>query len=318
MKGGREMNGFSHKCLLMGIALALNAQNAKLEFEVASVHAVGQVPPTAPLAGRATGGPGSSDPERIIYSREPMVQLIELAYGVGQDRISGPDWIGMDNPRRADRFDITAKVRAGITQEQVAEMLRNLLAERFQLTVHRVTKEFSGYALVVAKGGAKLRESAGPPADSERGSLTSRQVELAQVGFPMLFPGFNMGASVKDRVVRDRFRDYSLPELADQVSVMLRAHVTDKTGLAGKYDLTLQFETPPNVLGLLMEMTAMVPHVHGQPVGLSKGPPDPAQEDGVEIISSAMEKQFGLKLEKTKIPLDILVVDHIEKNPSEN
>jgi uncharacterized protein (TIGR03435 family) len=316
MRFARCLNGHRHKCLLLGVALALNAQSTKLEFEVASVHPLGQVPPTPQLAGRVTGGPGSSDPGRIIYSREPMVQHIELAYDVGRDRISGPEWIGMDNSRLAVRFDITAKVPSGTTPEQVKEMLRNLLAERFQLSLHRVTKEFSGYALVVAKGGAKLRESAGPPADSERGSLASGQVELAQDGFPLLFPGFNMGASVKDRVVRDRFRDYSLAELADQISVMVQAHVTDKTGLAGKYDFTLQFETPPN--GLILEMTAMVPHVPGQPVGLIMGPPAPGQEDGVAIISAAMEKQFGLRLEPAKVPLDVLVIDHIERNPSEN
>jgi uncharacterized protein (TIGR03435 family) len=49
-----------------------------------------------------------------------------------------------------------------------------------------------------------------------------------------------------------------------------------------------------------------------------KDPPTPDQEAAVPIISAAMEKQFGLKLEKTKIPLDVLVIDHIEKTPSEN
>jgi uncharacterized protein (TIGR03435 family) len=244
------------------------------------------------------------------------VQLIELACGVGLDRISGPEWIGMDNPRAADRFEITAKVPAGTTREQVAEMLRNLLTQRFQLTLHRATKDFSGYALVVAKGGAKLRESAGPPADSERAAPLEGKAEFAQDSFPMLFPGFNMGASVKDRAVRDRFRDYSLAGLADELTVMLHAHVIDKTGLSGKYDFNLQFETPPNDFTLMM--SAMLPHVTGQPVGLSKDPPTPAQEDGVAIISSAMEKQFGLKLEKAKIPLEVLVIDHIEKKPSEN
>ena len=309
---------YSHKSkwLAIGLGATLGAQTAKLEFEVAAVQALGPVAPTALLAGRVTGGPGSSDPERIVYLREPMVQLIELAYGVGPDRISAPEWTGLDNPRAADRFNITAKVPPKTTPEQVKEMLRNLLAQRFQLTLHRVAQEFSGYALVVAKGGPKLQESAGPPADSERAPLVGGKADLAQDGFPMLHPGLNMGASVKDRGVRDRLRDYSLAELADELTVMLRAHVIDSTGLLGKYDFTLQFETPPN--DFTLAWTAMLPHVPGQPVGLSNGPPTPAQEDGVSIISSAMEKQFGLRLEKAKIPMDVLVIDHVEKKPSEN
>ncbi len=310
------MHVYKLKCLMIGAVVSLSAQTPKLEFEVAAVQALGQVAPTALLTGHITGGPGSGDPERIIYSREPMLNLIELAYGVGRDRIAGPEWIGMDNPRQADRFDITAKVPAGTTQEQVAEMLRSLLAERFQLAVHRVSREFSGYALVVAKGGAKLRESAGPPADSERAALVGGKAEVAQDGFPYLFHGLNMGASVKSRVVRDRFRDYSLTELAEELTIMLGAHVADRTGLTGKYDFALEFQAPENGLGLLL--SAMLPHAPGQPVSISRTGPNPAQEDGVAIISSAMEKQFGLKLEKAKIPLDVLVIDHIEKKPSEN
>lgn len=290
----------------------------KLEFEVASVRAIGKVPPTSQFAGRVTGGPGSSDPERIIYSRVPMQQLIVLAYRVGRDRISGPEWITMDNSREADRFDITAKVPPGTTQEQVPEMLRNLLADRFQLTVHRVTKEFSGYALVVVKGGAKLRESAGPPADSERGSLASGQIELAQDGFPLLFPGRNMGASFKKGLVRDRFRDFRLSELAERLTIMLDAHVVDKTGLAGKYDFTLDFQPLEIGAGLISSAMLAADLQPGQPVSVTKGPPTPEQEDALPIISSALEKQLGLKLEKTKAPLDVLVIDHIEKMPTEN
>jgi len=308
------MNANTRKCLLIGIGLTLNAQKAKLEFEVASVRALGQVEGGAAQVARITGGPGTADPERITYSHVPMQQLIVTAYDVGRDQISGPDWAAGDDVRNADRFDITAKVPAGATAEQVAEMLQNLLAERFQLTLHRVTKEFSGYSLAIAKGGSRLRESAGPPSASERltpsdGGAISPQ--LARDGFPSLFPGLNMGMWSNARETRNRFRDYPLSGLVNQLTLILHAHVADKTGLTGKYDFTLQFELPQGML-------PMWPLLPGQLVSLTAGPPTAAQQDGVATVSAAMEKQLGLKLEPAKVTLDVLVIDHIEKNPSEN
>jgi uncharacterized protein (TIGR03435 family) len=306
------MNAYARKCLVIGVAVSLSAQTAKLEFEVASVRALGPVEGGAAQAARITGGPGTNDFERITYSHVPMQQLIVTAYDVGRDQISGPDWATTDDVRHADRFDITAKVPAGATKEQVAGMLQNLLAERFHLTLHRVTKEFSGYALVVAKGGAKLRESAGPPADSERASPVAGKAELAQDGFPPLFPGLNMGMWANASETRNRFRDYPLSGLVNQLTLILHAHVVDETGLTGKYDFTLQFELPPN------GMLPMLPLFPGQLVSLTAGPPTPAQQDEVATVSAAMEKQLGLKLEAAKVPLEVLVIDHIEKNPSEN
>jgi uncharacterized protein (TIGR03435 family) len=280
------MNGYAHKCLLLAAAVALNAQTPKPEFEVVSVRALGPVARGAAQASRVTGGPGSSDPERIVYSNVPMQQLIVTAYDVGRDQISGPEWATADDVRDADRFDISAKVPPGATAENVNEMLRNLLTQRFQLTLHRVTKEFSGYGLVVSKGGSKLKASAGPPTASEwltpAGGAISPQ--LAKDGFPLLFPRLNMGIWLSaNNEVRDRFRDYPISELVDQLTLMLHAHVVDNTGLAGKYDFTLTVELPAN------GMSGVVPHIPGQRVSLTKDPPTPAQEDGVAIISAASE-----------------------------
>jgi uncharacterized protein (TIGR03435 family) len=96
--------------------------------------------------------------------------------------------------------------------------------------------------------------------------------------------------------------------------------VVDKTGLADKYDFTLEFQAPERGLSLMLSamLAATLPQTPGQPIPVSNRPPDPAQEDGVPIISSALEKQLGLKLEKTKTPLDVLVIDHVEKIPTDN
>lgn len=200
-------------------------------------------------------------------------------------------------------------------------MLQNLLKERFQLTLHHEIVQFSGYALVVAKGGSKLKESGGAPRESERTKAEANgrvDVKTEQDGFPQLFPGRNMGGifTENDGTVRIRFRDYPLSDLVQQFSFTLAVHMIDKTGLSGKYDFTLEFTIPEN--GFMVGVIATLPLSTGQMAPLNRNGPSPAQEDAVPIVSSAMEKQLGLKLEATKIPVDTLVIDHAEKTPAEN
>jgi uncharacterized protein (TIGR03435 family) len=279
----------------------------KLEFEVASVRPSGPLPRGMILAGRISGGPGTNDPERITYEYVPFQQLVMAAYGVQLYQIRGPDWVVPGDLRGAARFDVSVKVPPGATKEQAATMLQNLLAERFQLTLHHEAAQFSGYALVVAKGGPKLKESRGPVEESER-------ARLAAGG--KLNPGSNMGGDVnRDGVVRLRFRDYPLFDLTQQVSFALSAHLVDRTGLAGKYDFTLEFTVPEN--GLIVGIQAALPLSPGQTAPLYREP-GPAEQDGVAIVSAAMEKQLGLKLEATKITMDTLVIDHVDKTPTDN
>jgi uncharacterized protein (TIGR03435 family) len=302
-------------------SIVLLAQDAKLQFEVASVRPSGPVPPGTPQfpGGRITGGPGTNDPENIRYERVPFQQLIMAAYGVQRDQINGPAWATSEDFSEAARFDISAKVPSGTTKDQVATMLQNLLAERFRMSLHHETVQVSGYAVVVAKGGSKLKESRGPVDESERiipgpGGQLNRETE--KDGFRRLFPGANMGGIFKDGVVRDRFRDYPLSDLSQQLSSTLAAHVIDRTGLGGKYDFTLEFTPPEN--GFAVAIAATFPIYPGQTAPLNKNGPTPGQQDAVPIISSAMEKQLGLKLEATKIAVDTLVIDHVEKMPTEN
>jgi uncharacterized protein (TIGR03435 family) len=297
----------------------LLAQDAKLQFEVASVRPSGPAPKGTPQGrGMVRGGPGTSDPERLTYERALFRQLLMDAYGVQRDQIKGPDWATADAVAGGAQFDISAKIPPGATKEQVATMLQNLLKERFQMSLHRETAQFSGYALVVAKGGSKLKASAGPPGESERNATTAGRVNLQveKDGFPQLFPAHNMGGTFKDGVVRIRFRDYPLFDLTQQLSFALDAHLMDRTGLGGNYDFTLEFTPPENAF--IVAIKAILPLAPGQTSPLGRDGSSPAQQDAVPIISSAMEKQLGLRLEGTKIAVDTLVIDHVEKTPTEN
>ena len=297
------------------------AAPAKVEFEVASVRPSGPAPPDRPgRGGQAQGGPGTSDPERLTYERVLFRRLLMDAYRVQLDQIKGPDWATADLRDGGAIFDVSAKVPSGATKEQVAIMLQNLLKDRFHLALHHETEQSSGYAVVVAKGGPKLKVSAGPLTESERGQPVTGRINLQTEsdGFPQLFPEHNFGGTFKDGAVRMRFRDYPLFDLVQQFSFALGAHMMDRTGLSGKYDFTLQFTPPEN--GFIVGMLATLPLASGQtaPTGTAREVPNPGQLDSVPALSSAMEKQLGLKLEGTKIAIDSLVIVHAEKTPSEN
>ena len=143
----------------------LLAQDARLQFEVASVRPSGPVPPGT-RGGR--GGLVPNSPDRLTYQRVLFRTLLMDAHGVERDQIKGPGWATADAVDGGVLFDVSAKVPPGATKEQVAAMLQNLLTERFKLSLHREQTQVSGYALVAAKAGPKLKKSAGPPRESER------------------------------------------------------------------------------------------------------------------------------------------------------
>jgi uncharacterized protein (TIGR03435 family) len=143
------------------VALAALAQsNEPLpEFEAASVK-VSTVRNEIPALGgfeffertmRISGGPGTADPGRIMCLRCPLRPIVSTAYEVGPYQVRAPDWAYLP------RYDIIAKVPPGSTRHQVSLMLRQLLAERFQLTMHWEKTSVPVYALVIGKQGSKLQ-----------------------------------------------------------------------------------------------------------------------------------------------------------------
>ncbi len=155
------------------------------EFEVASVKL--SVQPVQ--AGPATrGGPGTSDPERISYSRFPVLRLLMTAFTLEADEVVGPDWVFAPQAP----YDIEAKLPPGSTVEQANQMLQNLLQHRFSLAFHFEKKSFTGYELVIVKGGPKLRPAAQSDvatASKKDSRLTVPQSQKDRDGFPVVAPG---------------------------------------------------------------------------------------------------------------------------------
>ena len=292
--------------VLLCASIALGQQpNPKLTFEVASIK------PAAPqamgrLQGSVDGGPGTPDPGRIRFTDMPLRVLIMRAYDVQSFQVSGPSW--MDS----QRFDIIAKVPDGATKEDAQIMLQNLLADRFKLKLHKGSKEAPIYELVVAKGGIKLKEAVqtatapaegaggprpGPPTRGKDGFLRTPH---GQVGIQAMVNG-------RMRMQGDAV---TMARLTDILGMALGRPVVDKTGLTGAYDVTLDFS--PEGMG---------PGPKGPGPGAGGGNPAEAPRDSNDsgpTIFTALQEQLGLKLESRKGPVDLLVVDSVEKTPTEN
>jgi uncharacterized protein (TIGR03435 family) len=251
----------------------------------------------------STGPSGwsTSDPERFTYKNMWIRVLLVYAYGVRPDEISGPGWID------SARYDIAAKVPAGASRKQVQLMLQNLLAERLKLTLHRGTKVVPLYELIVAKNGPKLTVSKGntpPPGSGPPQLPPNTKIGVDTNGFPILPEGVGNASRIMNGHVFMTARGQPLSVVTNALEQGLGVDATglpslrviDKTGLTGKYDFHFDFAQ--------RQMEGAVP-IDGQS---DRGP----------SVFSAVQDQLGLKLELTKGPVEMLIVDHIEKVPTEN
>jgi len=269
-------------------------------FEVASVK---PSDPASPGRGGRQGGPGTADSGRITYSRVTLQALIREAYGVNFDQIQGPGWIA------EERYDIRATVPPGATKDDLKVMYQHLLEERFKLALHHITKDFPVYELTIAKGGSKLKENTETLEPSRPGDP---RLPPDRDGFPQFPPGkAGMASELVNGLNRTSARGMALSSLLFQVGAQLGTvtgqntfapgRIVDKTGLSGKYDFHLEFAGGFGI-GTALSLPASA---------------DASEPSGPSLME-AMEKQLGLKLTKTTGHLDVLVIDHAEKTPTEN
>jgi uncharacterized protein (TIGR03435 family) len=283
------------------------------EFEAASVK-----PAPPPAGGRMmvgmNGGPGSQDPERISYNNVSLKEVMKIAYDVKEHQISGPDWLN------SERFDITATMAPGTTKEQFHKMLQNLLAERFKLTLHHEKKDLPAFVLTVSKKGPKMK-----PSDEEMKKEDGAAPDapppppgkIGKDGFPEMPPGRRGGPSImmmpgKAKLMEEKT---TMDELAGQLERFVGRPVVNQTELKGKFDFELHFAPDMSLIGGGRGVVMMAP------IGAAGGA---AGEMRIEVTDSeptifaAVQEQLGLKLESQKALVDVLVVDRLEKVPTEN
>jgi uncharacterized protein (TIGR03435 family) len=214
------------------------------------------------------------------------LSLIQLAYGLDDTQISGgPDWAS-DNSYQVNiraSSDSSVDLRLAKLSDDQAKlekqhMLQALLADRFQLKVHWETKQLPIVALQIAKRGIKLQQTKPVPTNADGNAGSATP---GSIQFHIVAMGRELVCS-----------GLSMSDLASFLTGEMNTRVVDQTGLGGLYDFTLQFNT------------------------LRSGDEgdDPAKWPPLSI---AIQDQLGLRLESTKGPIRILVIDHIEK-PSDN
>jgi uncharacterized protein (TIGR03435 family) len=222
-------------------------------FELASIK---PSDPAAAISIRRSG-------HRIATTSTSLEFLITWAYDIRNDRLAGkPGWLDSvryDVVASAGEDDRPSPPRRPGQPTELQQMMQTLLGERFKLVIHRETRELQVYALVMAKGGARVH-------------LTEAPDVMGQSPFNMPGAGRLTGTQV------------SAAMLANVLSGQLNRTVQDQTGLQGVFDFKLEWE------------------------------PDPLAGN----LFTAIQEQLGLKLEARKGPVEVVVIDHIERVPSAN
>lgn len=253
--------------------------------------------------GMRMGMSWGATPDGMTAKGVPLDLLLRDTFDLPPDRIVNvPEWA------KSSRFDIEAKVTPedapklkGLTRGQRSAMLIPVLQDRFGFKFHHETRELEVYTLVVAKGGAKLKEAAPentsastPPSDPGKTGAPNEQHPPGMMRMRMSPQGMTLEAWAG-----------TMASLSQSIAQQIGSTVVDKTGLTGKYDYTLSF-MPDNMPGPMMGPRGGSPDGNAQqqePVGPS--------------IFTAVQEQLGLKLEAQKQPVDVVVIDHIEQ-PSAN
>jgi uncharacterized protein (TIGR03435 family) len=232
----------------------------------------------------------NAERSRIHYVNVSLRDCIRVAFGVKDFQISGPVWMG-------ERFNIDATYPAGATEKQVPEMLQSLLRDRFRLELHREMKEHAVLALVIEKRGPKLKETQAKEADFPDGAMRrpgtpvfgAIQIMGSPSGMHLTGPGVTMRA------------------LSETLSIFTDKPVVDQTGLQGRYDIDLIFA---------QENTRFAPRGPDGPRPGGDGGADIQAEPRASLFAALQE--CGLRLESRKVPLLTLVLDHLEKMPTDN
>ena len=277
-------------CLLLPLICFAQARK---EFEVASIKPVSDRPINQVVVGLHIDGSQA----RISYLS--LKDYIGTAFRVRGNQIIGPDWLS------SQRFDIVAKIPEGAPQADVPEMLQALLVDRFQMKIHRETREFPVYALKVASTGLKLTESG--PGDANANGTVDIAAGGNANGLAMNFGG---GSSISVGSSTLEIKKLTMRVIADSLTRFLDRTVVDMTNLKGAYDLTVDL-TPEDRISMMIRA--------GVNAGMTLPPQALAMMDNASNASLFDGlKKAGLTLEPQKAPLEVLVIDQIEKTPTEN
>ena len=246
--------------------LAGGVSQAQPAFEVASIkpNASGdRWESVSPV----TGG-------RFTAKNVTVAWLLKTAYRLEPFQISGvPAW------GNTERYDVLATAAdSNATVDQVRLMLQKLLADRFQMTLHRENRDQPIYALVVARNGPKLKKA-------KSDTCTQASTPTDPCGGFRIFKRSQMWGNT-----------VTVTQFADELKYMMQRMVVDKTGIKGLYDIRIEW----------------TPEHFGPEPGTEVSP-----DEANGTLFTAIQEQIGLKLQSEKAPVETLVVDRVSR-PTEN
>ena len=253
-------------------------------FAIASVK---RDPSREPLSIAAPMGVGYRPGGRLVAGNAPVAMLIQRAYSLQDFQVvGGPAWI------HTDGYDIEAKPESTTDQKRMWLMLRTLLADRFKLAMHNETRNLPVYDLEAVKGAPKLPA---PEGGACAETLTGPPERGQNRPDPPCGPGLlksGTGLAIEGISV-------SMPAFAKMLATLLGREVIDKTGVAGRFALHLEFANDSALAGL--------PNAGGP-----EGSGQPADAAGMPSIRSAIQ-QLGLRLQASIGPVNVSVIDHVER-----
>ena len=307
--------------LALALPLALGALDPPVRAQAAPTFEVASIKPNKGSDGRV--GMMMQPGGRYTATNVTLAMLISNAYQLQGGRGGGP---GAPNPQiinapswiNTERYDITAKADADVQPNQFPELLKSLLADRFKLAAHKESREFPVYDLMLARadgklgpalkpvpadcaamiaargrggrpggpGGAGERGGPGGPGAGARGPIAPPEPGQPMPCGMMRFGPGNMVSGGTD-----------VAQIASSLTPWVGRNVVDKTGLTAGYAFELKW-TPEQM-----------PQGGGPPPGSGIPPIDP---NGPSIFT-AVQEQLGLKLESSKGPVDVVVIDHVEQ-----
>ena len=277
---------------LLSVALTAQSTDAPQKFIAADVHAAAKT--NSPMSRFFRGSAVRAGRYEVIHAS--MLDLVRLAYGYQADKIlGGPSWLEMD------RFDVIGKLPPDSTTESQKQMLQSLLGERFKLMIHKETKPLPTFALTVGKKlqlrqpdkssgqtGCRVEESSGAP--GEGGIRLFSSGPDGKTTMLSLGPG---------GVLQYHCRNMTMASFAEGLPAMMGARgavgdnpILDETGLKGAWDFDVKWSL--GIIGPMMQ-----------------------QSDKISV-GEALEKQLGLRLEPRQVPTPVLIVDSVNRKPTDN
>ncbi len=214
---------------------------------------------------------------RFTARNVPLRTLILLGYGVRERQlVDGPEWI------RSARYDINATSGTPLMPSMLAPYLRQLLEDRFGVRTHRDSRELPVYALTLARSDGRF----GPDLRRPDRDYCAEAMDRQQRGLPALplVPGQPARCQMRGGPGVLTVRSMPLSAMAGQISEPVGRMVIDRTGLEGVFDLDLKWTS-------------------------DQGGADPSGPS----LFTALQEQLGLKLEPTRAPMEVLVVDRVER-----